>query len=102
MSDAETALPTSTANGGPQMQTDHEAQEVQQLIAQLQDADPAVRQRAAAALGERGVKARQAAPALVTCLRDEHAPVRRMAALSLGDIAARADVAVPALTVALH
>jgi hypothetical protein len=55
--------------------------------AQLRSLDPAARERAARAAGERGDKA--AIPALIELLRDEHAAVRLEAARSLGWLRAR-------------
>ena len=66
-------------------------------IAELGDADPAVRALAASRLEDFGSTAAEAVPALVGCLADREADVRRAAARALGQLGPKAAVAVPKL-----
>ena len=71
---------------------------VPELTKQLNDNDPAVRQRAADVLARIGPAAKQAVPDLVAALEDGDEAVRKSAALALGQIGPAASEAVPALT----
>lgn len=72
------------------------------LIAGLQHRDPAVRWRAAVALGESGPRAAEAVPALIEALDESDDAVRWEAAKALERMGEAAQDAVPALAAALH
>jgi D-alanyl-D-alanine carboxypeptidase len=60
-------------------------QALEELVAELEDADPAVRREAAAALGRKGAAAAGAAPSLIRLLADDPDwQVRQAAATALG------------------
>ena len=63
----------------------------------LRDKDVAKRRQAARELGDQGIEADRALPALSYALHDEDASVRREAALSLGKFGSEAKAYVPAL-----
>ena len=71
------------------------------LIKALSDADPAVREQAATALGSYGPAAAPAVPDLIEKLNDPNEWVRRKAAGALGRIGPAAAPAAPALVEAL-
>jgi hypothetical protein len=75
--------------------------EIGKQTAQLTATNAAARQRAAARLGDMGVAAGPAVPALANALTDEDASVRWAAAEALGRIGPEAGAAAPALTRAL-
>ena len=68
------------------------------LVQRLGDADPRVREQAAAQLGRLGPQAHDAVPPLMVALGHEDPYLRGAAAVALGQIG---DAAVPALTLAL-
>jgi hypothetical protein len=78
------------------------AEAVPTLREGLRASVPAVRLRAAAALGKLGADAKEGVPALAAALKDPSAEVRRQAALSLGAIGPAAREAVKALTEVLR
>jgi HEAT repeat protein len=72
------------------------------LAVALADRDPAIREKAAAALGQIGTGAEIAVPALSKALEDESAPVRRWSAKAVERIGRRAATAVLPLRAALR
>jgi HEAT repeat protein len=76
--------------------------EVEDLIKQLKSKDPDARRAAAKALGEAGVDAKPAVPALVQALKDSDLFVRRFSAQALGEVGPdAAKESIPALTALL-
>src|SRR5262245_41109967 len=77
------------------------ANQVFDLVRQLQSQNADVRGSAADALGQIGSDAKEAMPALIAALKDQDANVRRYAAHALGQIGPDTKDTVPALIAAL-
>jgi hypothetical protein len=76
--------PAGPKNGGALEPPPPKEDRLRELLAGTRSPDPAVRYRAARALGKIGAPAKRAAPALLACMGDPHWLVRRYAATSLG------------------
>jgi HEAT repeat protein len=79
----------------------YQGRTVSQWLERLKDPDALVRREAAFALGEIGMGAKGAVPALGGALKDPDVRVRRSAADALGEIGVAAKAGVPALIDAL-
>jgi HEAT repeat protein len=77
------------------------AADVEELVKNLGSKDSDVRRAAAKSLGEIGMEAKPALPALVKALKDDDKFVRRFSAQSIGELGVEGKTAVPALTAAL-
>jgi HEAT repeat protein len=75
---------------------------VQKLIRRLKHEDHLVRIHAGALLGDMGLAAKEAVPALLELLTGDSVQDRKLAAMTLGYIGQGASEAVPALRNALH
>src|SRR5437879_2576594 len=86
----------------PSARADENDAAIDALIKQLKNPDSDMRREAAKKLGELGMDAKKAGPALATALKtDKDLFVRRFAAQSLGLVGADPKLAVPALSALL-